>query len=165
MKLKKNNFFKSIIKSFQYAIKGFAFCLKNERNMKIHLSSAILIIFFGIIYGISKLEFMFIVLAIGVVISSEMINTSIEQFVNLNVTQYNSIAKIVKDVAAGAVFVNSIVALFIGIIIFNDLDKICGTIILILKTPILLIIFLIILFIIYVFIFDKMKDVKNWKKN
>ena len=115
---------KKILNSFKYAFSGIRLAFKTERNMKIYLAITILVIMMGIILKISAMDWILCVFAIGLVVSSELINTSIEVLTDVVMPEKNYRAKIVKDVAAGAVLVSSISAGIIGLIIF--IPKIFG---------------------------------------
>lgn len=109
---------KRIIKSFGYAIEGIFTGIREERNMKIHITIMILVIIMGIILKISKLEWIICIILFGLVISLELINTAIENTIDLITLEKNPKAKIAKDTAAGAVLVSAISAAIIGLIIF-----------------------------------------------
>ena len=70
------------------------------------------------ILKISRIEFIIILIMIALVLTSEIINTSIEKVVDLYTKDYNNLAKIAKDVSAGSVLVMSIFSLLVGVIIF-----------------------------------------------
>lgn len=109
---------KRLLNSFKYAFEGIYLGLKTEQNMKIHVIIMILVIIFGIILNISKIEWIICIILFGLVISLELINTSIENVVDLITQEKNQKAKIAKDVSAGAVLIAAIVSSIIGIIIF-----------------------------------------------
>ena len=109
---------KKLIKSFKYAFEGIFTGIKEEHNMKIHISIMILVIVFGIMLKISKIEWIICIALFGLVISMELINTAIENTVDLITKENNQQAKIAKDVAAGAVLVSAIVSSVIGLMIF-----------------------------------------------
>ena len=109
---------KRLINSFKYAFTGIKTAFKTEQNMKIHLIILILVIIFGIILKISKAEWIICIILIGFVISLELINTAIENTVDLITIENNPKAKIAKDTAAGAVLISAITAAIIGLIIF-----------------------------------------------
>lgn len=109
---------KKLINSFKYAFEGIATGIKEEKNMKIHIIIMILVIIFGIILKINKMEWLICIILLGFVISLELINTSIENTVDLITIEKNQKAKIAKDVAAGAVLIASITSAIIGLIIF-----------------------------------------------
>lgn len=109
---------KKLLKSFKYAFDGIFTGIKEEQNMKIHIAIMILVIIFGIMLKISKMEWIICIILFGLVISMELINTAIENTVDLVTKKKNEQAKIAKDVAAGAVLVSAIASAIIGLIIF-----------------------------------------------
>ncbi len=104
--------------SFGFAFAGIAHAFKENRNIRIHAVVAALVLIASFILGLTKFEKIIIVLAVVLVIASEMINTAIEEMVDLITNEHKEEAKRAKDVAAGMVFVASIGALIIGIAIF-----------------------------------------------
>ena len=109
---------KKLLKSFKYAFDGIFTGIKEEQNMKIHIAIMILVIIFGIMLKISKIDWIICIILFGFVISMELINTAIENTVDLVTKEKNEQAKIAKDVAAGAVLVSAITSAIIGLIIF-----------------------------------------------
>ena len=109
---------KKFIKSFYYTFQGIISSLKQEKNMKVHIIIMIIVIICGIIFKISKIEWIICIILFALVISLELVNTSIEKTVDLITQEKNEIAKIAKDVAAGAVLVAAIAAAIIGLLIF-----------------------------------------------
>ncbi len=105
---------KKFLLSFKYAIQGIITTVIEERNIKIHLLAVVVTIIMGIKYQISTIEWIVCILLFGLVISSELINTGIENTVDLITNQKNNLAKKAKDAAAGAVFVNAIIAVIIA---------------------------------------------------
>lgn len=116
--MKKALSIKRLVKSFSYAIKGFFTTFKEEPNMKIHVLVASIVIICGFIFKVSNLEWIILFFAIGLVIASEIVNTSIENLVDLVTQKFDDQAKIAKDTAAAMVLVMSITAAIIGLIIF-----------------------------------------------
>lgn len=108
-----------LIKSVKFAFKGIIYAIKNERNMRIHTIAAIFVLFLSAVCGMSSTEYAILILTIGLVIICEMFNTVIESFVDLCAKEYNSIAKIAKDMSAGAVMVSSMSAAVVGFIFFG----------------------------------------------
>ncbi|OGH19871.1 MAG: hypothetical protein A3D74_04540 [Candidatus Levybacteria bacterium RIFCSPHIGHO2_02_FULL_37_13] len=109
---------KSIIYSFIHAFEGIFYALRDNQNLRIHFIVAFLVVFAGIFFGVNGFEMGIIGIMILLVITAEMINTAIEEMVNLIVSEHRQQAKIAKDVAAGMVLVavgGSVVA---GIFIF-----------------------------------------------
>ncbi len=109
---------KTLKDSFLHAYEGIVYAMMKERNMHIHITMALLVIVFGIILELSYVEWLICLILIALVISLELINTSIEAVVDLVTTNDSALAKIAKDSAAGAVLFTSIVAAFIGVVIF-----------------------------------------------
>jgi undecaprenol kinase len=107
-----------LIKSFGYAIEGIRTAVKQERNVRIHLCISLLVIIAAIYFSVSKVEWLFIIIAIGGMISLEIMNTAIERLVDLVTSDIHPLAKQAKDLAAGAVFMFAIISVIIGIIIF-----------------------------------------------
>lgn len=104
--------------SFQYAFSGIKIAFHDERNFKIHTILAILSVFLGTLLGCSTMEWIIIILCIGVVMSAEIFNTALENTMDWLDPQYNTCVKRVKDLAAGGVLVVSIAVAIVGLIIF-----------------------------------------------
>lgn len=109
---------KKQIRSFGYAWKGIRQCVGREQNLGTHLVVTAAVIAAGILFGITRTEWMIIVLCIGVVIAAELFNTAIEKLVDLVSPEWNAVAGLVKDIAAGAVLVCAVASAVIGGIIF-----------------------------------------------
>ena len=109
---------KALIKSFKHAFFGILTSFVIGRNIKVHYTALLVAVLGGLYFGISKLEFLAILLISAQVISLEMVNTAIERTVDLVTSDYHVYAKIAKDVAAGAVLIASIIAVIIGGVIF-----------------------------------------------
>lgn len=116
--VKEEHSVKALIKSFQHAFCGILTSFVIGRNIKVHYIAALAAILGGLYFGISKVEFLIILLVSTQVICLEMVNTAIERTVDLVTSEYHIYAKIAKDVAAGAVLVAAIFATIIGGIIF-----------------------------------------------
>ncbi|MBY0122329.1 diacylglycerol kinase family protein [Bacillus sp. S/N-304-OC-R1] len=108
----------SLVHSFGYALSGFKQAFIQERNLKIHFAASFIVIIMGFLFSISYLEWLFIVLAIGGMLSLELINSSVERIVDLVTEDYHPLAKAAKDMAAGAVFLYAIMSVIIGLIVF-----------------------------------------------
>lgn len=109
---------KSLIKSFGYAIEGLCHAVRCNRNLKIHLAIALAVILAGIFFHVTLFEMEILGVMIVLVILSEMINSSIEEMVNLITGEHKKEAKIAKDVAAGMILVASLGAVIVGLLIF-----------------------------------------------
>jgi len=106
------------LKSLSYALEGIKTAVKAERNMRIHLVCSVIIIGCSYYFSITRLEWLFILVAIGGMLALELINTAIERLVDLVIDEYHPLAKQAKDVAAGAVLLYAILSVIVGIIIF-----------------------------------------------
>lgn len=106
------------IKSFGHAFKGILFAFKTQHNIWIHSAVMLLVIFAGYIFRLNVVEWGLVVLAIGLVLVSELINTAIESLVDVISPGYSEKAGFIKDVAAGAVLIAAIISIIIGLIIF-----------------------------------------------
>ena len=115
---KKKYSIKRFFKSFSYAFIGIIEALRTEQNLLFDFIYAILTIILGIILKLSAIEFAIVILAIGLVISLEMVNTAIEYVVDMAMPEIHPLAKIGKDVAGGAVLVSAFMAFVVGIIIY-----------------------------------------------
>jgi diacylglycerol kinase (ATP) len=109
---------RSLARSFKCAGRGVVFCVKNERNMRIHLTAAVYVLVFSAFYGFSAAEYALLILVISSVIAAEAVNTAIEAAVDMGAPHYDSLARIAKDAAAGAVLVTAVGAAAIGCILF-----------------------------------------------
>ena len=107
-----------LYKSFGYAFAGIGYALKTQVNMVIHLGATILVTVAGFYFRLTAVEWAIIVLAIGLVWVAEMLNTAIEATVDLVTEKIHPIAKMAKDVAAGAVLLAAFCSVIIGILIF-----------------------------------------------
>ena len=116
--MKKALSIKRLKTSFGYAFKGFIKSFSEEANMKIHIFMAILVIICGFVFKVSNLEWIVLLFAIGLVIGAELLNTAIENLVDLVCVDYNIKAGVIKDVAASFVMVLAIISAIIGFIIF-----------------------------------------------
>ena|SRR5688572_6066110 len=109
---------KTFIKSILFAFLGIKQFFSRERNAKIQTVIAIIAIALGFTLSLSSFQWMLVLFCIGLVISLEMINSAIEKYCDLVTTDFHPGIKIIKDVAAGAVLIASLMSLVIGLIIF-----------------------------------------------
>jgi diacylglycerol kinase len=106
-------------KSFIHAWNGMIYAFQTQRNARVHVALALVALTLGVALHLSAMEFAVIILAIVAVIAAEMINTVAEAIVDLVTDTYHPLAKIAKDVAAGAVLWSAICAVAVGIVIFG----------------------------------------------
>lgn len=116
-KLKKHGI-KRFFKSFNYALDGLKYAFKYEQNILFHTLAMIVAITAGIFFKISVTEWLILFLIIGLVIATELINTSIEATIDLITDKVHPLAKVAKDTAAAAVLIFGFTAIIIAIIIF-----------------------------------------------
>ena len=110
-----------LLKSFGYALEGILYTVKTQRNMQIHVATAIIVLIFGLWMGISRLEVLMVFFSIFLVFILEVINTAIEKTVDLTTGEKrHPLAKIAKDVAAGAVLFSVMLAVFTGMFVFAE---------------------------------------------
>ena len=109
---------KRFINSFKCAINGFLLALKTEQNLRIHTVIMFIVILFGIILKITKSEWIICIVLFGMVISLELVNTAIEDIVDVIIPQKDDRAKRIKDISASAVLISAIVSAIIGLMIF-----------------------------------------------
>jgi diacylglycerol kinase len=105
--------------SFVHAWNGMIHAFQTQRNARVHVAIALVALTLGVALHLSAMEFAVIILAIVAVIAAEMINTVAEAIVDLVTDTYHPLAKIAKDVAAGAVLWSAIGAVAVGVVIFG----------------------------------------------
>ena len=110
----------SLLQSFNYAFEGVIWVLRTQRNMRIHFAVATAVLVLAFAYGVTRLELIALLLAIAFVLIAEMINTAIEAAVDIATTSFDPLAKLAKDIAAGAVLIASITAGVIGYLVLAD---------------------------------------------
>lgn len=104
--------------AFVYAWKGFRALLRYEHNARLHLVAAVMAVIFGIIFGISPMEWCAILICIGMVISAEALNSGIESLADKITTDYDPMIGRAKDYGAAAVTFLALIAASVGAIIF-----------------------------------------------
>lgn len=106
------------IKSFSNAFRGIFFAFKTQHNIWIHSLAIVVVVIAGFIFKLDVMEWGLVVLAIGLVLAAEMINTAIEWLIDLVSPDYSEKAGLIKDVAAGAVLIAAVISVIIGAIVF-----------------------------------------------
>jgi diacylglycerol kinase len=107
-------------KSFGYAWSGITVAFAEQLNLKIHSAITVVVIAMGFYFHITRTEWIILVLCIALVISLELINTAIENLVDLVTLERKPLAGKIKDIAAGAVLIASVASAITGIIIFYN---------------------------------------------
>lgn len=110
----------ALFKSFFYAARGIASTVKTERNMRIHLVCVVYM--FSILlltdwFRLERGDWCALIIASALVLSGEIVNTAIENAVNLSTNEYNEFAKKAKDAGSGAVLLNAVFAVIIGLVV------------------------------------------------
>ena len=106
--------------SVRHACDGLKIIFQTQANIKIQGIIAIIVMIMAYLLRVSKIELLFLVFTIFLVFLTEIINTAIEEVVNLYTEKYHEKAKTAKDIAAGAVIASSVCAIITGVIIFYD---------------------------------------------
>lgn len=109
---------RSRLRSFKFAIRGFASLLMYEHNSRIHLIAASIVIIMGFIFKISLIEWCLLIMIIGLVFFSELINSSLEAISDVVKPEWNENIMKAKDYAAASVLVTAVISVFIGGLIF-----------------------------------------------
>lgn len=109
-----------VARSFDHAYRGLIYAVRTQRNMRFHVVVATVVLIGSLFLGVSKLELAALVLVIVVVFTTEMFNTALEFAVDLATKEYHPLAKLAKDVSAGAVLVSSVGAVLVGYLILAD---------------------------------------------
>lgn len=105
--------------SLRFAVEGIEYCIKTQRNMRVHLVISAVVVAFCAILQINTVELIMVINAVSMVFICEIINTAVERAVDTATEEYNPVAKIAKDVAAGAVLVAAINSVIVGFLVFG----------------------------------------------
>jgi undecaprenol kinase len=108
----------SLFKSFKFAFNGLETAISKGRNFRIQILVGAASVIMGIIYRISSFEWLSLILIIASVLILELINTAVEEIVNMVSPEIQVRAKIAKDVSAASVLIAAIASVFIGAVIF-----------------------------------------------
>jgi len=106
------------IESFRYAINGLKILIKEEHNARIHLFISCSVIFAGIVFRISKIEWITVIFCIALIFSLELINSAIENTADIISKEKNDTIKKIKDLSAAAVLIAAVTSVIVGLIIF-----------------------------------------------
>jgi diacylglycerol kinase (ATP) len=108
----------SILESFNVAFEGIIHVLRTQRNMRIHFGIAFVVLVAALIVDVTKLELIALLISITFVLIAEMLNTGIEAAIDIATTSFDPMAKIAKDIAAGAVLIATVNAVIVGYLVF-----------------------------------------------
>jgi diacylglycerol kinase (ATP) len=109
----------SLFQSFNNATEGVIHALRTQRNLWIHFAIAAGVLVAAVGFGVSKIELMVLLLAITFVLVAELVNTAIEAAVDVASTSFDPMAKLAKDIAAGAVLIATLNAVAVGYLVFS----------------------------------------------
>ena len=110
----------SLLASFNYAFEGVIHVLRTQRNLRIHFLAAVAVLVAAFAVGVSRIELIVLLLAISFVLIAEMVNSAIEQAIDVATTSFDPLAKLAKDVAAGAVLIATVNAVAVGYLVFSS---------------------------------------------
>lgn len=114
----------SVVRSVKHAWEGVLFCLETQRHMRIHFTIVALVLLAAWTLGMDLIPFLHLFAAMAVVLVAEMFNTALEATVELVVQGYDTRAKVVKDVAAGAVLIASAYAITVAVLVFSTTPRV-----------------------------------------
>ena len=109
---------KSRLQSFRFALNGLRFLLKYEHNSRIHSIAAIAVIVLGLLMKINPTEWSLLIVVIGMVFITELLNSSLESFADSLKPEWNDLIGKAKDYSAAAVLIAAVISLVVGAIIF-----------------------------------------------
>jgi diacylglycerol kinase len=112
-------YIESRLKSFQFAFSGIYYIIKSQPNSWIHLVATVAVVLFGIWLGLSRIEWVLLVLTLGIIWAAEAINTALEAIVDLISPHHNPLAKIAKDVSAASVLILAMMSVLVGLILLG----------------------------------------------
>lgn len=104
--------------AFRYAWEGIRYMVRTQPNAQVHMGIALLVLIAGFLLGVSRLEWIIIILVVGLVLAAEALNSAIEKVVDLASPGQHELAKRAKDLGAGAVLITAITAALAGLLIF-----------------------------------------------
>lgn len=111
---------KSLLESFNFAFEGIIHVVRYERNLRVHFAIALGVIIAAVAFDVTRMELIALLLAIAFVLIAEMLNSALEAVVDLVTPSVEPLAKIAKDVAAGAVLIATVTAVAIGYLVFSE---------------------------------------------
>ncbi|HEV8463271.1 MAG TPA: diacylglycerol kinase [Gaiellaceae bacterium] len=108
----------TVFDSINYALEGIIHVLRTQRNMRIHFAIAVAVLVFAVAVNVTKTELIALLISITFVLIAEMLNTGIEAAIDIATTSFDPMAKLAKDIAAGAVLIATVNALAVGYLVF-----------------------------------------------
>lgn len=110
---------RNVVEALRFAFSGLWYTLRTQRNMRIHVAAAAAVVALGIWLELSGHQWAILVMTSGLVLVTELTNTVIEQLVDLVCPNYHPLAKVIKDVMAGAVVLSATVAIVVGLLVLG----------------------------------------------
>jgi diacylglycerol kinase len=154
------SFIKSLLKSFYYAFRGLLKTIREERSFRIQLVAIMYVTIFALFYGLNGTQWAILWLTFCMIPALEIINTAIENTVDIKIREQNPNARSAKDLAAAAVLFASIITVIVAICLFSEKDKLLNAL-KIAFTPPWIIIIALTLFPSFIFIKGGKKDKHN----
>jgi len=109
----------NLLESFNFAFEGIIHVLRTQRNLRIHFLAAVIVLVVAVVVSVSKLELIALLISITFVLIAEMLNTGVEAAIDIATTSFDPLAKLAKDIAAGAVLIATVNAVAIGYLVFS----------------------------------------------
>jgi diacylglycerol kinase (ATP) len=109
----------SLLESFNYALEGIIHVLRTHRNMRFHFAAAVIVLVAAVWIGVDRIELAALLISIAFVLIAEMVNSALETAVDMAATTFDPLAKLAKDIAAGAVLISAINAVAVGYLVFS----------------------------------------------
>ncbi len=106
-------------RSFKHAIRGIGLMLRSQHNAWIHAMATVLVVVFGLLFGVTRSQWCWLVLAIVVVWTAEALNTALEFLADFASPEFHPLVKKAKDVAAGAVLISALGSVIIGLFVLG----------------------------------------------
>ena len=108
----------NLVESFNSAIEGFIYVFKSQRNMRLHFAIGLFFALLGVFLNFTYIELILLCLTVSFVLFAEMLNTAVEHTIDLVKEEFHPLARIVKDVCAGAVLLSALSATIVGYLLF-----------------------------------------------
>jgi diacylglycerol kinase (ATP) len=107
-----------VVNSLNYAFEGVIYVVRTQRNMRIHFAIAVLVLLLGVLLGVTRFELLALMVSVSFVLVAEMLNTALEKAIDVATNSFDPVARAAKDVAAGAVLIAAVNAIFVGYVVF-----------------------------------------------
>ena len=109
----------SLLESFNYALEGIIHVLRTHRNMRFHFAAAVVVLVAAVWVGVDRIELAALLISIAFVLIAEMVNSALETAIDMATTTFDPLAKLGKDIAAGAVLISAVNAVAVGYLVFS----------------------------------------------